>query len=136
MATSGLDVHAHNVETVERLTPGVRDRRAGYAQTMRVLEHAKAAGARITKTSIMLGLGERPEEIEQTLHDLRDVGCDVVTFGQYMRPTKVSLRTRSCCRAPLCAAPARDRERRSQDAVTRDACYQPRSGSAGARFSP
>lgn len=88
VATSGLDVHAHNMETVERLTPGVRDRRAGYAQSLRVLEHAKESGTALTKTSFMLGLGERPEEVEQALRDCRSAGVDVVTFGQYMRPTK------------------------------------------------
>ncbi|KZV88259.1 mitochondrial Lipoyl synthase [Exidia glandulosa HHB12029] len=80
MATCGLDVFAHNVETVERLTPFVRDRRAKYRQTLDVLKHAKAVGARVTKTSIMLGL------------DLRDADVDVVTFGQYMRPTKRHLK--------------------------------------------
>ena len=91
LALSGLDVYAHNVETVESLTPSVRDRRAGYRQSLRVLEHAKrVAGQRgvITKTSIMLGVGETDEEVRRTLEDLRAVSVDVVTFGQYMRPTK------------------------------------------------
>lgn len=81
------DVFAHNVETVERLTPSVRDRRATYAQSMRVLEFVKERDAsRFTKTSLMLGLGETDEEVRQTLRDLRAVGCDVVTFGQYLQP--------------------------------------------------
>jgi lipoic acid synthetase len=83
------DVFAHNVETVERLTPRVRDRRAGYKQSMRVLEFVKERDrTRYTKTSIMLGLGEQDDEIRQTLRDLRSVGCDVVTFGQYLQPKK------------------------------------------------
>lgn len=82
------DVYAHNVETVERLTPKVRDPRAGYRQSLRVLEMVKERDAtRYTKSSIMLGLGETDEEILQTLKDLREVGCDVVTFGQYLQPT-------------------------------------------------
>jgi lipoic acid synthetase len=86
---SGLDVHAHNVETVERLTPQVRDHRAGYKQSLRVLEHAKTIDSKIlTKSSIMLGCGETEEEIRQTLKDLRMAGVDCVTLGQYMRPTK------------------------------------------------
>ena len=69
LANSGLDVYAHNVETVEELTPQVRDRRAGYRQSLRVLEHAKKTGKEglITKTSIMLGVGETDEQVEQTL---------------------------------------------------------------------
>jgi lipoic acid synthetase len=81
------DVFAHNVETVERLTPKVRDPRAGYKQSMRVLEFVKHHDpSRYTKTSLMLGLGETDDEIRQTLRDLRAVGCDVVTFGQYLQP--------------------------------------------------
>ncbi|CAD6931951.1 unnamed protein product [Tilletia controversa] len=84
-----LDVFAHNIETVEALTPMVRDRRAKYRQTLEVLRYAKEIGkpSLITKTSIMLGCGEADEEVLQTLKDLRSVGVDVVTFGQYMRPT-------------------------------------------------
>ena len=93
VALSGLDVFAHNVETVERLTPRVRDRRAGYHQTMSVLQAAKAANpALVTKSSIMLGLGETDDEILQTLRDLRQHGVDVVTFGQYLQPTKRHLK--------------------------------------------
>ena len=83
------DVFAHNIETVERLTPRVRDRRAKYRQSMDVLEYVKKSDpTRYTKSSIMLGLGEEEEEIKQTLRDLRAVGCDVVTFGQYLQPKR------------------------------------------------
>lgn len=89
VAGSGLDVYAHNLETVERLQRRVRDHRAGYAQSLFVLEQAKAdVPTLVTKTSLMLGVGERPEDVRATLRDLRGVGCDVVTFGQYLRPTK------------------------------------------------
>lgn len=69
LANSGLDVYAHNVETVEEFTPAVRDRRAGYRQSLRVLEHAKKTGKPgiITKTSIMLGFGESDAQVTQTL---------------------------------------------------------------------
>ena len=87
--SAGPDVFAHNVETVERLTPRVRDRRAGYRQSMDVLEMAKQENPNIyTKSSLMLGLGEREEEVKSTLKDLRSVSCDVLTFGQYLRPQK------------------------------------------------
>ena len=83
------DVLAHNVETVERLTHPVRDRRAGYKQSLDVLEHTKQIDAsRMTKSSIMVGLGERPDEVEQCMRDLRSVGCDFLTIGQYLQPTK------------------------------------------------
>jgi lipoic acid synthetase len=89
VANSGLDVFAHNIETVEALQGRVRDRRANYAQSMRVLEHAASVNKTIlTKTSIMLGCGETDEQVRQTLVDLRAVGVSVVTFGQYLRPSK------------------------------------------------
>lgn len=88
VATSGLDVFAHNMETVERLTPKVRDHRANYQQSLAVLKYAKSVGNCLTKTSLMLGLGETDQEILRTLHDLRAVDVDVVTFGQYLQPTK------------------------------------------------
>jgi len=85
---SGLEVFAQNIETVRRLTHPVRDPRAGYDQTMRVLEHAKRHNPKVlTKSSLMLGLGETDEEIAQTLDDLRTAGVDIVTLGQYLRPT-------------------------------------------------
>jgi lipoic acid synthetase len=86
-------VFAQNIETVERLTRKVRDPRAGYRQTMGVLETVKQLDpTRYTKSSIMMGLGEEREEVIQTLRDLRSVGCDVVTFGQYLQPTKRHLK--------------------------------------------
>ena len=85
---SGVEVYAQNLETVRRLTHPVRDPRASYEQTLRVLEYAKLSRPDVlTKTSLMLGLGETDEEIIQTMDDLREVGVDIVTFGQYLRPT-------------------------------------------------
>jgi lipoyl synthase len=85
---SGLDVFAQNVETVERLTHPVRDPRAGYRQTIDVLAHAKKHRPDVlTKTSLMLGLGERDHEIVEAMDDLRAVGVDILTLGQYLRPT-------------------------------------------------
>lgn len=85
---SGPDVFAHNVETVERLQKKVRDPRAGYLQSLSVLRMVKERNPAVyTKSSLMLGLGETDAEILQALHDLRGVGCDVVTFGQYLQPT-------------------------------------------------
>ncbi len=85
---SGLDVFAQNVETVERLTHPVRDPRAGYEQTIAVLRHAKDRRPEVlTKTSLMLGLGERDAEIIRTMDDLRDANVDILTLGQYLRPT-------------------------------------------------
>ena len=93
LVDSKPDVFAHNVETVERLQKRVRDPRAGYAQSLRVLEYVKEHDpSRYTKTSLMLGLGETDEEILQCLKDLRAVDCDVITFGQYLQPTKLKLK--------------------------------------------
>ncbi|KAJ3719778.1 mitochondrial Lipoyl synthase [Lentinula raphanica] len=88
VAQSGLDVYAHNIETVEELTPFVRDRRATFRQSLKVLAQAKREGVRVTKTSIMLGVGETESQVVDALKELRKVDVDVVTFGQYMRPTK------------------------------------------------
>ncbi len=83
------NVFAHNIETVERLTPRVRDPRANYLQSLKVLEIVKKESPNIyTKSSLMLGLGETSKEVLETLKDLRNVGCDVVTFGQYLQPQK------------------------------------------------
>jgi lipoic acid synthetase len=85
---SGIEVFAQNIETVRRLTHPVRDPRAGYQQTLEVLAHAKQHRPDVfTKTSLMLGLGERDHEIIETMRDLRDAGVDIVTLGQYLRPT-------------------------------------------------
>jgi lipoyl synthase len=91
------DVFAHNVETVRRLTRTVRDVRSSYDQTLRVLERAKQRSGEfarsadkrpmLTKSSIMVGLGETDEEVLETMRDLRQAGVDVVTLGQYLRPT-------------------------------------------------
>jgi len=86
LARSGLDVYAHNIETVERLQRRVRDPRAKYEQSLLVLEAAKREKV-YTKSSIMLGLGETDEEIKAALWDLKTVGVDIVTFGQYLQPT-------------------------------------------------
>jgi len=85
---SGIEVFAQNIETVRRLTHPVRDARAGYEQTLAVLTHAKRhRPAVLTKSSLMLGLGESDGEIDATLGDLRAAGVDLVTLGQYLRPT-------------------------------------------------
>jgi lipoic acid synthetase len=89
---SGLDVYAHNIETVEALTPFVRDRRAKYRQSLATLEAVKKFNPDlITKSSIMLGLGETDDEVHQTMVDLKTAGVDCVTLGQYMQPTKKHL---------------------------------------------
>jgi lipoic acid synthetase len=88
VVNSGLEVFAQNLETVERLTHEVRDPRAGYAQTLNVLAHAKCSRADVlTKSSLMLGLGETDSEISQSMQDLRDHGVEILTLGQYLRPT-------------------------------------------------
>lgn len=89
---SGAEVLGHNIETVRRLTPLVRDRRASYERSLEVLrlfkEIATSRGIRIlTKSSIMLGLGEELDEVFETLRDLREAGVDIVTMGQYLRPS-------------------------------------------------
>jgi lipoic acid synthetase len=85
---SGLQVFAQNVETVQRLTHPVRDPRAGYWQSIDVLRYAKAHRPDVlTKTSLMLGLGEKDDEIKQTMDDLRAANVDILTLGQYLRPT-------------------------------------------------
>lgn len=93
VALSGVDVYAHNIETVENLQKYVRDRRAGFKQSLAVLKRAKTARpSLVTKTSMMLGLGETDEEVMDALKELRKIDVDVVTFGQYMRPTKKHLK--------------------------------------------
>ncbi|MGD2031341.1 MAG: lipoyl synthase [Gammaproteobacteria bacterium] len=85
---SGLDVFAQNVETVRRLTHPVRDPRAGYEQTLSVLDHAnRYRPGVLTKTSLMLGLGETDAEIRETMQDLNAIGVNILTLGQYLRPT-------------------------------------------------
>ncbi len=85
---SGVDVLDHNLETVERLQSTVRDRRANYAQSLAVLRGAKAMREGLfTKSSIMLGLGETRAEILHTMRDLRANDVDILTLGQYLRPS-------------------------------------------------
>ena len=86
VVASGIDVFAQNLETVRRLTRTVRDPRAGYEQTLAVLAYAKSSGA-VTKTSLMLGLGETEAEIREAMDDLREQGVDLLTLGQYLQPT-------------------------------------------------
>ena len=88
LLNSKLEVFAQNLETVSRLTKRVRDPRAGYDQTLEVLSYAKQhSPSVITKTSLMFGLGETEEEILKTFDDIKGTGVDVLTLGQYMRPT-------------------------------------------------
>jgi lipoic acid synthetase len=89
LALSGMDVYAHNIETVRRLTPSVRDPRALYDQSLETLREAKRVNpSLITKSSIMLGLGETDDEVRTALEDLRAADVDAVTLGQYIQPTK------------------------------------------------
>lgn len=90
VATSGLDVLAHNIETVEELQSAVRDHRANFKQSLDVLMMAKeyAPAGTLTKTSVMLGCGETPDQVVKTMEKVRAAGVDVMTFGQYMRPSK------------------------------------------------
>jgi lipoic acid synthetase len=84
---AGPDIYNHNMETVERLTPLVRSR-AKYRTSLRVLRKAKELSSSVvTKSGVMLGLGEKETELFQTMDDLREVGCEVLTMGQYLRPT-------------------------------------------------
>ena len=84
------DIYNHNMETVERLTPFVRSR-AKYRTSLQVLRRARELSSRgrgiVTKSGVMLGLGERETELFQTMDDLREVDCQVLTMGQYLRPT-------------------------------------------------
>ena len=88
VANSGLDVYAHNVETVEALQAYVRDRRAGYAQSIGTLKAAKEVRPDlVTKSNIMLGVGENDDQVLQTMEDLLEAGVEILTMGQYLRPT-------------------------------------------------
>ena len=88
VASTPLAVFAHNLETVRRLTPEVRDPRAGYDQSLAVLREAKTVRTDLlTKSSLMLGLGETEAEVLTAMDDLRAAGVDILTFGQYLRPT-------------------------------------------------
>lgn len=86
--SSGTDVIAHNMETVRRLTKSVRDGRCDYDQSLSVLDYIKRKAPHIyTKTSLMIGLGEKREELTETVKDLRKIGVQILTYGQYLRPT-------------------------------------------------
>ncbi|PIQ87200.1 MAG: lipoyl synthase [Candidatus Omnitrophica bacterium CG11_big_fil_rev_8_21_14_0_20_45_26] len=82
------DIYNHNIETVERLTPLVRSANAKYRQSLGVLKFVKETAPHIkTKSGLMLGLGETEDEVLQTLNDLREVACDILTIGQYLQPS-------------------------------------------------
>jgi lipoic acid synthetase len=88
LVNCGLEVFAQNVETVKRLTHPVRDIRAGYEQTLEVLAESKRINPKVlTKTSLILGLGETDAEIVETMDDLIANKVDILTLGQYLRPT-------------------------------------------------
>jgi len=92
VVNSGPDVFGHNIETVERLTPLVRDRRANYRLSLAVLQKVKELMPEmVTKSGLMVGLGETMAEVIATLEDLRAVGCDIVTVGQYLQPSRRAL---------------------------------------------
>jgi hypothetical protein len=108
VAKSGLDVYAHNIETVEALTPFVRDRRATFRQSLRVLEHAKREGVRITKTSIMLGVGETEEQVLDALKGV--LNCDVSkvvdsTQTPWISPPRIAESGCRCCNLRAIHAP-------------------------------
>jgi len=93
LIAGGADVLAQNIETVERLTHPVRDRRAGYQQTLTLLQRIKEFAPHvITKSSIMLGLGEQDDEVLQCMTDLQRHGVELLTLGQYLQPTAKHLR--------------------------------------------
>lgn len=93
IALSGLDVYAHNVETVRELQRHVRDPRANFDQSLSVLKHAKKVKpSLLSKTSIMLGLGETDAQVYATMKEVREAAVDCLTLGQYMQPTKRHLK--------------------------------------------
>ncbi|HBQ21095.1 MAG: lipoyl synthase [Deltaproteobacteria bacterium GWA2_38_16] len=92
MLESGAEVLAQNMETVKRLTKKVRDHKSGYEKTLHVLEYFKTKKSSIvTKSSLMVGLGETEAEIFETMDDLRSIGVDILTLGQYLQPSKKQL---------------------------------------------
>jgi lipoic acid synthetase len=96
IVASGPDVIGHNIEMISRLTPKMRDRRASYEKSLQVLQEVKKLNGRIkTKSSLMLGIGETDEEVIRTMHDLRDAGVDMLTLGQYLRPSKNQIQVSS-----------------------------------------
>ena len=88
MVDSGPDVFAHNIEVSRRMTPKIRDQRCDYDLSLGVLAHAKARHPdRFVKSSIMVGVGETDDEVLETMRDLRQAGVDILTLGQYLRPS-------------------------------------------------
>jgi lipoic acid synthetase len=88
MVDAAPDVFAHNIEVTRRLTPTIRDQRCDYDLSLGVLSHAKARmPERFVKSSIMVGVGETDDEVLETMRDLRTAGVDILTLGQYLRPT-------------------------------------------------
>ncbi len=88
VVNSGVDVLGHNIEVVKRISPMIRDRRASYEKSLNVLKQAKSLSDRIyTKSGLMVGIGETEAEVYEALEDLKSVGCDIVTIGQYLQPT-------------------------------------------------
>jgi lipoic acid synthetase len=83
---SGVDVIAHNVETIRRLQP-IRDGRASFDLSLRTLREAKERSSARTKSSLLLGLGETEAEVEEAMDELRSVSCDILVMGQYLQPT-------------------------------------------------
>ena len=81
------DILNHNIETVERLSPTVRPQ-AKYHRSLDLLRRAKSYGTSLTKSGMMLGVGETVKEVERSMADLREVGCDILTIGQYLRPSQ------------------------------------------------
>ncbi|MCE4626116.1 MAG: lipoyl synthase [Desulfurococcales archaeon] len=93
VASSGVDVYAHNIETVRRLTDVVRDPRASYEKSLNVLQYVKEYDdCIVTKSSILLGLGEEKDEVIETMRDLRSVGVDILVLSQYLRPSPRQIR--------------------------------------------
>ena len=89
------EVFNHNIETVRSLTPRIRHK-ATYDRTLSVLSHAKKSNKpRFVKSGIMIGLGETEEEVRQTISDLHAAGCDIITIGQYLQPSRTKLRVKS-----------------------------------------
>ncbi|MBI2649758.1 lipoyl synthase [Candidatus Woesearchaeota archaeon] len=110
IADAKPEVIAHNIETVERLQKKIRDPRASYKQSLNVLENVKKLNPRIyTKSSIMLGLEETDEEVLQSMKDLRAIDVDILTIGQYLRPTEMFVRNvvkkRSAKHSFFCSTP-------------------------------
>lgn len=89
------EIFNHNIETTRRMTPRVRHK-ATYDRTLSVLQYAKASNkAKYIKSGIMVGLGEAPEEVQETLGDLKNAGCDIVTIGHYLQPQRHKLTVKS-----------------------------------------